>query len=425
MSAGRGVVSRGAAARRVDVVVIGDGPAGSALARACSTLGLDAVLIGPDEAWTPTYATWVDDLRPIIDQQDLGALLASSSPTISVYADHRMELPRAYGVLDNHALRRYLRDGVDHRHGRVDGVTRSDAPTRRESFRVDLDDGSEIAAAVVVDGAGWPARFAHRATTTAPAWQTAFGVVLAEPPNGDLGRATLMDFRPVVARGRESPSTVGPEGVVTFCYSVPVVDGWLVEETVLASRRPVEPVALLPRLAARLGRHPDALLSDARRTEYVRIPMGPPVAGTDGGVVAFGSAAGYVHPATGFSVATSLRAAPRVAMAIAEVVARGSVSAADREEIVRSVWPPQMLRTRALHRYGLEVLLGLDADEVCNFFGLFFERPVEEWAGYLRIDTPPTAVAATMLRMFSSAPWPMRRRLMGANPRALTQLIRP
>ena len=42
----------------------------------------------------------------------------------------------------------------------------------------------------------------------------------------------------------------------------------------LAAKPAIEPIALLPRLAARLGRHPDSLLADALRTEYVRIPLG-------------------------------------------------------------------------------------------------------------------------------------------------------
>lgn len=418
----RGVPLSPGASRRVDVAVIGDGPAGSALAQACSGLGLDVVLIGPDEVWTSTYATWVDDLATTIDPHELDGLLSSSRPTISVHTDHSQELPRAYGVFDNIALRRHLRDEVDHRIGRVARVAaRSDG----QLHEVDLDDGDAIIAQVVVDAAGWPPRFAGTRSLTAPAWQTAFGVVLDEPPDGDLGRATLMDFRPVTARGSEAPSTVGPDGVVTFCYSIPVADGWLVEETVLASRRSVEPIALLPRLAARLGRHPDVLLAEAHRTEYVRIPMGAPVTGFGTGAVAFGSSAGYVHPATGFSVSASLRAAPRVATAIAGVIDSDAAQRGERKDIAASIWPPAALRSRALHQHGLEVLVRLDAEEVRRFFGLFFERPVDEWAGYLRIDTPASAVATTMLQMFRSAPWSMRRRLLRGNPRELAQLIRP
>ena len=45
-------------------------------------------------------------------------------------------------------------------------------------------------------------------------------------------------------------------------------------------------------LAARLGRHPDELLADAVRTEYVRIPLGGSLPDAAQPVVAFGAAAG-------------------------------------------------------------------------------------------------------------------------------------
>ena len=46
----------------VDVAIIGDGPAGTALARACTLRGIDAVLLGDDDPWSNTYGLWLDDL---------------------------------------------------------------------------------------------------------------------------------------------------------------------------------------------------------------------------------------------------------------------------------------------------------------------------------------------------------------------------
>jgi lycopene beta-cyclase len=232
-----------------------------------------------------------------------------------------------------------------------------------------------------------------------------------------------MDFRPVVGPDG-SASTIGPHGVTTFCYSLPVHDGWLVEETVLAARPAIEPIALLPRLAARLGRHPDTVLADAIRTEYVRIPLGGSRPGPDQPIVVFGAAAGYVHAATGFSVAASIRAAPRVADAIQHslAVAAGAV---DTSPIAEAVWSASMRRTRVLHDFGLEVLLGLDDAEVREFFDAFFELPQRDWAAYLRIDTPPREISAAMVRLFRSSSWRLRRRLAGRNPAALARLARP
>ena len=48
--------------RAIDVAVVGDGPAGSALARQLMLGGADVVLFGDDRPWDATYTTWVDDL---------------------------------------------------------------------------------------------------------------------------------------------------------------------------------------------------------------------------------------------------------------------------------------------------------------------------------------------------------------------------
>ena len=311
---------------------------------------------------------------------------------------------------------------MTHRVARVTDV-RVASPGNPAGHHVELDDGGSITARVVIDATGWPARFAKQSAAQPPAWQTALGVVLAEPPSGDLGRPTFMDFRQVRAPDG-APSSVGPHGVTTFCYSLPMQDGWLVEETVLAARPAIEPIALLPRLAARLGRHPDSVLADAVRTEYVRIPLGGSRPGPEQPVVAFGAAAGYVHAATGFSVAASIRAAPRVAHAIGSVLVDGR-GVADTAPIAEAVWPSAMRRTRVLHDYGLEVLLDLDDDHVRAFFDAFFDLPLADWSAYLRVDTSPRDVSAVMARLFRSSNWQVRRRLAGRNPAALARLLRP
>lgn len=397
-----------------DVVIVGDGPAGSALAQACAERGVDSVLVGPDLPWGHTYASWVDDLDGVVDDD----AFATTFERIAVHTDRSRQLQRSYGVLDNGRLRARLRKRSNHTVGRVVGVCAGAAARRIAQ----LQDGTEISTRLVVDAAGWPSQLVPRAVRPEPAWQTALGVVLDRPPAGDLGEPTWMDFRPVgEADGRRS--TIGPNDVTTFCYSLPVHDGWLVEETVLAARPAVEPIALLPRLAARIGRHPDEILAAARRTEYVRIPMGGAVPGVGENTVTFGAAAGYVHPATGFSVAASLRAAPRVATAIADAL--GSSSHVDVDRVAQAVWPSSLRRTRLLHDYGLDTLLRLDDDDVRQFFGTFFDLPTDRWASYLRTDTPPAEVAAAMKQLFTASSWSLRRRLMSGNPAGLARLARP
>jgi lycopene beta-cyclase len=193
---------------------------------------------------------------------------------------------------------------------------------------------------------------------------------------------------------------------------VPVHDGWLVEETVLAARPAVDPSMLRARLEHRLGPDGRELVDAALRSESVRIPMGGPIPAPSQAVVRFGAAAGFVHPATGYSVAASIRAAPRVAAAIAE-----------GDDVWRAVWPRAHRRARALHDYGLERILRLDADDTRAFFDAFFDLPADRWGEYLRVDTTPAAVASVMRGVFSGSPPTVRRRLMAGNPRALVRLL--
>ncbi len=411
---------------RADVVVIGDGPAGSALAQACHRAGVDVVLAGEDAAWSATYSTWLDDLDGLGDRSsrlvDGDVVAQVVSTQVWAYGSRPHRLQRGYATLDNDTLRSSLRSDVEHRIGRVARVA-IESTGGADGHGVEFEDGPTIRARLVIDATGWPSKFARQSGNQAPAWQTALGVVLAEPPDGELGQPTFMDFRRVIGPDG-APSSVGPHGVTTFCYSLPVRDGWLVEETVLAARPAIEPIALLPRLAGRLGRHPDSLLANAVRTEYVRIPLGGSRPHLGQPVVAFGAAAGYVHAATGFSVAASIRAAPRVAAAVVTALAAGP-GVIDSGPVAEAVWPAPLRRTRVLHDYGLDVLLGLDDDEVRAFFDAFFDLPVEDWSAYLRVDTSPTEVSAVMARLFRSSTWSVRRRLAGRNPAALARLLRP
>ncbi len=381
------------------------------------------MLVGDDATWNATYSSWADDVPSPADGGlvDVDDVVATSSAALWAHGAGSHRLQRRYVTLDNTRLREALRVGVQHRTGRVEHVVTA-ASTDLRGHRLELVDGGSIHARCVVDATGWPARFALQQAKRAPAWQTALGVVLAEPPAGELGEPTFMDFRRVPGVDG-TPSTIGPHGVTTFCYSLPTHDGWLVEETVLAARPAIEPVALLPRLAARLGRHPDSVLTDALRTEYVRIPLGGSRPVPDQPIVAFGAAAGYVHAATGFSVAASIRAAPRVAAAIALALTSAS-GVVDSGPIAEAVWPASMRRTRVLHDFGLEVLLDLDDDEVRAFFDVFFDLDVDDWSAYLRVDAAPSEVSAVMARLFRSSSWQIRRRLAFRNPTSLARILR-
>lgn len=378
-----------------DVVVVGDGPAGSAVAAECAAVGLDVVVIGPGASWQNTYATWIDDVTDIDGASVAlpGGVFASSNDRVLVTGGREHVIDRPYGVFDNHALRSHL--GVDERLVRGSAVA---IERVGDGATVTLDGGGVLDAGIVIDARG------AAIASVPPAWQTAYGVVVDEQTAARLvptDAVTLMDW---------SPGEVVP----SFLYAVPVADGWLIEETVLAADPAMPPDALRGRLVARFGE--PAVVAGERngRIERVSIPMGLPTVGGEGRVVPFGAAAGMIHPATGYSVAASLRAAPRVARTIAE-----------GGDVRDAIWPRSLRRSRALHDYGLAAMLGLDPVGTARFFDAFFELPVDMWAAYLRVDSPPGTVAKVMARLFAAAPWSVRRELVGLDLRLVARVLRP
>ena len=306
---------------------------------------------------------------------------------VVVHGRRRHVVDRAYGVVDTAALRAHLGAGVERAAGRASGVQHFTWGSR-----------------VLIGAAHVDARLVARASGSAgrpAAWQTAYGIIVDEPPpRFDQEVVTLMDFRSV-GGGSDHP---------TFCYVVPVPDGWLVEETVMAARPPVDPASLRDRLGARVGAQ---VVESARRVEAVVIPLGGPLPNRRDPVVAFGAAAGYTHPATGYSVATSLRAAPRVAEAIANSVSSGSL---DARGVWGAVWPRAARRTRLLHDHGLEVLLRLSPNELSAFFDAFFELPEPLWSAYLRVDASAADVSRAMAAVLRRLPRPVRRRVLATTP---------
>ncbi|BAN02692.1 lycopene cyclase family protein [Ilumatobacter coccineus] len=401
--------------RQVDVVVIGDGPAGSALAAALVRRGGDVVLVGADAPWRATYGTWADDVDAIT-WFDTNSIWAQRFESIAVDAGGRRCLERPYGVIDNAALRATLRNDVDHHRAHVSEIALAPAGSN-ERDRVVTSDDDVLEARLVVDATGWPGWAADGPgpSEPSPPRQTAFGVVFAEPPAGRLGEPMLMDF--TSAPGCDDDG-IGP----SFAYALPVDDGWLVEETVLAAQPAVPPDALIARLAARLAMTNDELLASAIRTERVDIPMGGPLPDTASRLLAFGAAASLIHPATGYSLATSLELADPVAHAIVAELASERV---DHSTVWDAIWPTSARRTRVLHDYGAQVVLGLDADDVRSFFGTFFDLDVDVWADYLRITTTPKRLARVMTAMFTAAPWRLRRLLVSQNPLRFARLLRP
>ena len=381
--------------KHMDVLVVGAGPAGMALAAACGRLGLDVGLLdpNPERPWVATYGMWSPELPADLPASVVAARAAGRAIALT---EHR--LGWEYAVLDVAALRAHLADkftGVTVYAGRAVG-----SPERGV---VALADGSTLRAAVVVDAAGRMAPVRSRLVAPSAGRTDCVRVILDEEsvtPLVAAGEALFMDWR----------ADHGESGWPTFLYVVPLGEGQvLVEETSLA-RRPGLPLATLRRrLHARLAHHGIAPPKDARsekvsfRVDHRR-HSGP-------GVLGFGAAAPLIHPATGFSVAASLQLAPRVADSLAEHLPdhpdRALAAARD------TVWPPAAKAIHRIRQIGLEALLRMPAGEVPRFFETFFALPdADRWA-YLTGRDDVGGTLAAMAHLFRESDWRLRRHLVG------------
>lgn len=370
-----------------DVIVAGDGPAAAAVVYECRRRDLDVLAVGPTAVWSGTYGMWRDEAAGLPAD-----CFASITDATVVRARSERRLDRAYGVVDNVALRAHLGLDAVRRHGRVASqLDRGDVAVAH------LDDGEVLTGRWLVDATG---------RCDAAAWQTAFGAIVSA---ADLERsgyatdaATVMAWLP----GAEPPC---------FVHAVPVPLGWLVAATSLAASPAVDPARLRRTLIGVIGEAPVVAAEALGRTETVRIPMGGrPLPSPGGRVVPFGTAGGLAHPATGYSLAASITAAERLASSM--------VAGADP---IEAVWSCSARRTRALHDAGLRVLLSLDGDGLVDFFEAFYSIPDDLWSDYLRVDAPDDRVARAMRAVFGAAPWSVRRRLLGVDRRVLGRLLRP
>jgi lycopene cyclase-like protein len=382
------------------VVVVGDGPAGSALAAACAELGLSTRLVGaePQRTWPATYGAWIDELAGV--EVDLGGPAVwrarFDDPVVAFDGVEPRGIGRAYGLLDNAVLHGALRERLLAAGGRVvSGRVRAVVHDDRGST-VTLPDGEQVRAALVVDATGHRPALIDPGAGSRPAQQVAAGVVadIAGAPVPPGGMA-FMDWR--------TPRGAAPDPP-TFLYAMDLGGGrTFVEETSLAARPPLPVGVLRHRLEHRLAAA-GATVGTIESREAVAFPMGVVVPPHPQRALAFGAAAGMVHPATGYQVAIALRRAPAVAAAVAEAVAVRHHPDDLASAAWSAVWPDDLLRQRALHDYGLRVLLGFDSSDTQRFFRAFFSLPDRDWRAYLSGAASSRELARIMLSVARRLP---------------------
>jgi lycopene beta-cyclase len=394
---------------RHDVVVAGSGPAGWAAALACAEAGLNTVLVAPapEAPWPATYRSWVDDLTVL----GYGDMFSHQWPVVTATGQQTHRVERAYGRVDGTKLAAKLNGqgsaaGLTAMRGRSVGVSHN-----RTDSTLLLGDGRSLDAVVVIDATGAIGSLVH-GRGPAPAWQTAYGIVATPSvPLNDTG-CVLMDFATGLPADRPP----------TFLYAQHLGEGrWFMEETVLASRQAVPSERLKAVLEQRL-RDREIVLSDIEEVEMVAIPMGLRVP-LPQRVVAVGASGGAIHPATGYSLTTSLHGAPLLAQGIVDALQRRATPNAVCEAAWAAMWPDSRRRARALQEYGLDVMLGMDRGGLQRFFDQFFTLPQDAQRAYLGPAAGGAEIARIMSRLWFGSPNELRLALAKGNPRRLLRAL--
>lgn len=228
----------------LDLIVLGLGPAGLALAHRAQARGFRVLGIDPNPEWEHTIGVWEDEIPAWLQVPELGRC----RPKVRSNGFSRT-IERDYVVVDPQTLRTRLTNFP---------VLRATA-TIIDAHTVFTDAGHHHEAKRVVDARGWP-------FITGPVQQAAGHLA-------DDAEPWWMDVR-----GEH------------FIYSVPMRGRWLVETTLLITEQ---------------ARPWEELETTEPCHERVLFPMQIPPYG--GPALPFGVRAGMLSPLTGYSVATAWR----------------------------------------------------------------------------------------------------------------------
>ncbi len=421
-----------------DVLVIGSGPAGTALAAALNRAGLRVAGLTPADPWAPwvnTYGIWVDELADVdwvgvdqvgvdqvgVDQVGEVDVLGPRWTDCSAYMHGpEIRLDRIYALFDNQKLQSSLlgqceRGGMTWQRGAAAEIEHF--PTHSTVTR---QDAAAISARLVVDASGHFPALVRRPPKPDIAYQAAYGIVgrFSAPPVR-AGQLVLMDYRADHLSDEERRTQPA-----TFLYAMDLGDDvYFVEETSLANVPAVSLELLKDRLIRRLSRR-GIVLVEEHHIEKCLFPMNLPLPDLTQPVLGFGGAASLVHPASGFQVGTALKRAPGLAVAITKILDRGDAHPARAGW--SALWSNDAIRKRNLYLFGLECIMRFDERQLHDFFSTFFSLPHRQWAGYLSNTLSTPELSLTMLNLFGKAPNRVRSSLVlsaGRDPGLLWQAL--
>ena len=411
----------------VDVLVVGAGPAGLAVAAEMANRGVSVGLIAPDTPFVNNYGVWLDEF------EELGltdCLLHKYDDALVWFNDRDpaagIGLNRAYGQVCRRRLREKLlarckAAGVRYAPGLVDQLKHGDAEKGELSVvsgAIKRDGGDDVSfnmsAKVVVCGTGHNRDMLQYEDGPGPGWQTAYGIEVKMPGHPfEVNKAVFMDFRQSDPELEDGSVESGVWRVPSFLYVLPVDENTVfVEETCLVARVRVPFDELKRRLYRRLSRMGLNVTQDQILEEEASwIPLGGTPPTSPQRTLAYGAAAGLVHPASGYSIVNSLRRAPAFADAVVSgLKAGGSAEAATRGWDV--LWGDEPRRQVGFYQFGMELLMSLRIEQMRNFFGTFFALPKELSAGFLGNNLTSVQLLQFALTVFFQGNWELRALLL-------------
>lgn len=406
-------------ADRVDVLVLGGGPAALCIASELHQCGLAVEGIAPeavDAPWPNTYGIWADELKAVGLEHLLEHRWRDTVSYFGAGGASPQDQPIAhgidYGLFDRAALQQHWLQRsagvVWHR----DVAERVEAGT--ENTAVICASGEVHRARLVIDASGARSPHIQRPDQGPVAGQAAYGLVArfsSDPINS--GRFVLMDYRcdHLTEQQRLDPPT--------FLYAMDLGDGvFFVEETSLAHAPGIPYDVLKQRLQQRLQRRGVEVI-EVLHEEFCLFPMNLPLPDFSQPLLAFGGAASMVHPASGYMVGALLRRGPGLAAALARAMADQSLgSAALARHGWQALWPMELVLRHRLYQFGLGRLMGFNERLLRHHFATFFSLPQEDWFGFLTNTLPLPRLMGVMLRLFTLSSWELRRGLVLGMPAA-------
>ncbi|CAK9177128.1 unnamed protein product [Ilex paraguariensis] len=401
----------------LDLVVIGCGPAGLALAAESAKLGLNVGLIGPDLPFTNNYGVWEDEFKDL----GLERCIEHVWPDTIVYLDDGdpILIGRAYGRVNRHLLheellKRCVESGVSYLSSKVERIT--EARNGQSLVECECNVVIPCRLATVASGAASGKLLQYEVGGPRVSVQTAYGLEVEVENNPyDPSLMVFMDYRDYIKQKVQCLETQYP----TFLYAMPMSPTQVFfEETCLASMDAMPFDLLKKKLMSRLETMGVRIMKTYEE-EWSYIPVGGSLPNTEQKNLAFGAAASMVHPATGYSVVRSLSEAPNYASVIANILkqsqSRGMLTRSTGNVSMQAwntLWPQERKRQRAFFLFGLALILQLDIEGIRTFFHTFFRLPKWMWQGFLGSTLSSADLMLFAFYMFVIAPNDMRKCLI-------------